>query len=114
LRTTLEAANRILREHYMADFNRCFQVTPEQAGSAFVPYRKADLDDIFCLPWQRTVNRDNTVSFENLHLQIKPVRWRGALAGCTVSAHQHLDATLSLATLNPTPDISLATKSGAL
>jgi transposase len=94
--TTLEAANRFLREHYMAEFNRRFQVTPEQAGSAFVPCRKADLDDIFCLQWQRTVNRDNTVSFENLHLQIEPVRWRSTLAGCTVTVHQHLQGTLSL------------------
>jgi transposase len=94
--TTLEAANRFLREHYMAEFNRRFRVTPEQAGSAFVPCRNADLDDIFCLQWQRTVNRDNTVSFENLQLQIEPVRWRGTLAGCTVTVHQHLDATLSL------------------
>src|ERR1700674_4609135 len=74
--TTLEAANRFLREHYVAEFNRRFQVQPEQTGSAFVPCRKAHLDDVFCLQWQRTVNRDNTVSFENLHLQIEPVRWR--------------------------------------
>src|SRR6202521_1984663 len=74
--TTLEAANRFLREHYRTEFNRRFQVQPEQTGSAFVPCRKAHLDDVFCLQWQRTVNRDNTVSFENLHLQIEPVRWR--------------------------------------
>ena len=94
--TTLEAANRFLREHYRTEFNRRFQVQPEQSGSAFVPCRRADLDNIFCLQWQRTVNRDNTVSFENLHLQIEPVRWRATLAGCTVTVHQHLDATLSL------------------
>src|SRR5580692_5951859 len=94
--TTLEAANRFLREHYVAEFNRRFQVQPEQTGSAFVPCRKAHLDDVFCLQWQRTVNRDNTVSFENLHLQIEPVRWRATLAGCSVTVHQHLDGTLSL------------------
>jgi hypothetical protein len=77
--TTLEAANRFLREHSIAEFNRRFQVKAEQAGSAFVPCRKADPDDIFCLQWQPTVNRDNTVSFENLHLQIQPVRWRSFL-----------------------------------
>jgi transposase len=94
--TTVEAANRFLRQHYMAEFNRRFQVKAEQAGSAFVPCRRADLDDIFSLQWQRTVNRDNTVSFENLHLQIEPVRWRATLAGCTVTVHQHLEGTLSL------------------
>jgi hypothetical protein len=38
------------------------------------------------------VNRDNTVCFENLHLQIEPVRWRATLAGCTVTVDQHLIA----------------------
>jgi hypothetical protein len=42
------------------------------------------------------VNRDNTVSFQNLTLQIEPVRWRGTLAGCAVIARRHLDGTLSL------------------
>jgi hypothetical protein len=42
------------------------------------------------------VNRDNTVSFQNLSLQIERVRWRATLAGCQVVVHQHLDQTLSL------------------
>src|SRR5216684_1434242 len=94
--TTLDAANRFLREHYIAPFNGRFQVKPAQPGSAFVPCRRADLERIFSLQWQRTVNRDNTVSFQNLHLQIEPVRWRATLAGCTLTVHQHLDGTLSL------------------
>jgi transposase len=94
--TSLDDANTFLRQRYIAEFNRRFQVKPEQAGSAFVPCRKAKLDEIFCLQWQRTVSRDNTVSFQNLHLQIEAVRWRATLAGCTVTVQQHLDATLSL------------------
>jgi hypothetical protein len=54
------------------------------------------LERIFSLQFERTVNRDNTVSFQNLTLQIEPVRWRATLAGCTVTVHQHLDRTLSL------------------
>ncbi len=42
------------------------------------------------------MNRDNTVSFQNLSLQIEAVRWRATLAGCQVMVHQHLDGTLSL------------------
>ena len=42
------------------------------------------------------MNRDNTVSFQHLHLQIEAVRWRATLAGCTVRVHQHLDGTLTL------------------
>ena len=93
---TMEAANVFLREHYIGEFNRRFQVKAAQPGSAFVPYRGKDLERIFSLQFERTVNRDNTVSFQNLTLQIEPVRWRGTLAGCTVIAHQHLDGSLSL------------------
>src|SRR6202795_251709 len=94
--TTLEAANAFLRTRYIAEFNRRFQVRAAQSGSAFVARRSRDLDLIFALQFERTVNRDNTVSFQNLNLQIEAVRWRADLAGCTVTVHQHLDGTLSI------------------
>ena len=93
---TLEAANRFLREEYMAEFNRRFQVAPRQRGNAFVPCRSRDLERIFSLQFERSVNRDNTVSFQNLSLQIERVRWRATLAGCQVVVHLHLNGTLSL------------------
>ncbi len=93
---TLEAANRFLREDYIAEFNRCFQVASRQRGNAFVPCRSRDLERIFSLQFERSVNRDNTVSFQNLSLQIQRVRWRATLAGCQAVVHQHLDGTLSL------------------
>src|SRR5438105_6082524 len=92
----LGAANRFLREHYIAEFNRRFQVAAAQRGSAFVPCRSRDLERIFSLQFDRSVNRDNTVSFQNLSLQIERVRWRATLAGCQVIVHQHLEGTLSL------------------
>ena len=52
------------------------------------------LDLIFALQFERMVNRDNTVSFQNLSLQIERVNWRWTLAGCTVIVHQHLDGTI--------------------
>ena len=67
-----------------------------ERGNAFVPRTGKDLDRIFSLQHARIVNRDNTVSFENLSLQIERVRWRATLAGCNVIVHQHLDGTLSI------------------
>jgi transposase len=94
--TSLEAANGFLREHYIAEFNQRFQRAAAQRGSAFLPCRRRDLNLIFALQFERTVNRDNTVSFQNLSLQIERVRWRASLAGCQTVVHQHLDGTLSL------------------
>ena len=61
-----------------------------------MPCRSRDLERIFSLQFERTVNRDNTVTFQNLSLQIERVRWRATLAGCQVVVHQHLDGNLSL------------------
>src|SRR5258705_4727926 len=46
---SLEAANVFLREHYIAAFNRRFQVAPAQRGNAFVACRGRDLDLVFSL-----------------------------------------------------------------
>jgi len=94
--TTLAAANVFLAEHSVAEFNRRFQVPAAQRGTAFVRCPRRELDLVFSLQFERAVNKDNTVSFQNLPLQIEPVRWRGTLAGCTVAVHQHLDGTLTL------------------
>jgi len=93
---TVEHANLFLRQEYIAKFNQRFQVPAAQKGSAFVPCRRRDLDLVFSLQSQRTVNKDNTVNFQNFNLQIEKVSWRGTLAGCTVTVHQHLDTTLSI------------------
>src|ERR1700758_915396 len=79
---TVEAANVFLREHYIAEFNRCFQVAAAQRGNAFLACRRRDLDRMFSLQFERAVNRDNTVSFQNLSLQIEAVRWRAARSRC--------------------------------
>lgn len=93
---TLEAANDFLRQHYIAEFNRRFQVPAQERGSAFVRRSSRDLDLIFALQFVRTVNQDNTVSIQNLSLQIERVRWRATLAGCSVLVHQHLDGTFTI------------------
>ncbi len=93
---SLEEANRFLREHYIAEFNRRFQVRAAERGTAFLPRRDQNLDLTFSMQFERAVNRDNTVSFQHLRLQIEPVRWRATLAGCTVKVHQHLDGTLTI------------------
>jgi transposase len=93
---TMAQANQFLRERYVAEFNRHFQVAAAQRGSAFVPCRSRNLNLVSSVQTERAVNRDNTVSFQNLSLQMQRVRWRATLAGCQVVVHQHLDGTLSL------------------
>jgi transposase len=94
--TTVEEANRFLREHYMAEFNRRFRVAATQSGSAFLPCRRKDLDQVFSIQQERTVAQDNTVTLGDRWLQIEAVAWRGTLAGSRVTVHEQLDETLTL------------------
>jgi len=93
---TLEGANAFLNEHYIAEFNRRFAVPAAQRGTAFLSCRHRNLEMVFTQRFERTVDRDNTVSFRNLVLQLERAEWRPTLAGCKVIVHQHLDTTLTL------------------
>lgn len=91
---TVEGANRFLREQYRAEFNRRFAVPAAEKGSAFVRTRRKDLEWIFCLQHERTVNGDNTIVLDNRVLQINKTRWRNTLAGCKVTIYEHLNGTM--------------------
>ncbi|MDE3179754.1 MAG: transposase, partial [Acidobacteriota bacterium] len=93
---SLEEANRFLRDRYIGEFNRRFTVAAAEPGHAFVSAKGRDLEQIFSIQHERTVNRDNTVSVENRVLQIEKSRWRTTLAGCRVRVCEHLDGQLSV------------------
>jgi transposase len=93
---TAEAANRFLREEYIAEFNQRFSVAASERGTAFVPLRRKDLDLVFSLQHERIVARDNTVSFANRVWQLERSKLRATLAGCRVTIHEHLDETISI------------------
>jgi transposase len=92
----IAAANQFLREQYISEFNQRFMVKAVERGTAFVPLKRKDLDLVFSLQHERTVNRDNTVSFANCSWQIERTKLRGTLANCKVIVHEHLDDTLSI------------------
>jgi transposase len=93
---TVEEANRFLREHYIAEFNRRFGVVALEPGTAFLPASGRDLDRVFSIQHERVVNRDNTVQLDQQVFQIEEVRWRGTLAGCRVILCEHLDGRLTI------------------
>lgn len=94
--TDMEAANRYLREHYLRTFNAEFMQPAMEEGSAFVPYVGRELDDVLCEQFERTVGKDNCVSFENLKLQIPADRARHHYVKVKVRVTRHLDGRLAL------------------
>jgi hypothetical protein len=94
--TRLEDANRLLREHYIAEFNEKFSVPAQERGTAFRPCGRRELDYIFSVQTERVVDKDNTVAIGERWWQIEKSRWRYSLAKQTVTIHQHLDGTISI------------------
>jgi transposase len=94
--TTVEGANAFLRERYMAEFNVKFTVAAAEKGTAFRRTSRTDLNWIFTVQTERIVAKDNTIAIADRSWQIDRSRFRSTLAGCTVTVHEHLDATISI------------------
>src|SRR5450631_3399083 len=94
--TTVEAANRFLRERYIGTFNEKFTAAPAEKGTAFRRSSRTDLDWIFTVQSERVVAKDNTVAIAERSWQLDKSRFRNTLAGATVTIHEHLDEKVSI------------------
>ncbi len=94
--TTVEGANRFLRDHYIACFNGQFTAAAQQKGTAFRRTSRTDLNWIFTVQTERVVAKDNTVAIGDRTWQIDKTRFRHTLAGSTVTIHEHLDGDTSI------------------
>jgi transposase len=94
--TTVEQANRFLRERYIGEFNARFMVKAKERGAALRHCNRRDLEWIFSVQTERVVAKDNTVAIRGQSWQIEKTRFRHTLAGCTVTVHEHLDGTVSI------------------
>jgi hypothetical protein len=66
--TDMDVANRYLAQKYLPAFNAEFMRPAPEEGSAFIPWKGENLDDILCEQDERTVSADNCVSFEGRKL----------------------------------------------
>jgi transposase len=93
----IEAANRFIREVYLAQHNARFAKPPELPDSAFVPVKDKDLlREVLCSQEERIVARDNTVSWGRLKLQLPESRLRPHYVKARVRVHEYPDATLAI------------------
>jgi hypothetical protein len=97
--TTMDDANRFLKEVFIPEFNERFTVATKEEHSAFVPWDKGCticLDDILCLQEKRTVGKDNTVSYRGEKWQIPDTKTRYSYAKTSVNVHEYADGSLSI------------------
>ena len=89
-------ANHYLEQHFIPDFNRRFTIKPAQPESAFVKLTGIELELVLSSKHERVVRNDNTVSFQNLILQLPSTRHRRHFVRCPVIVHQFANGTLGL------------------
>lgn len=94
--TTIVEANEYLKNIYMPAFNAEFAVSAASEGSAFVSWLNGNLDDILCEQYERTVRKDNCVSFEGLLLQIPKDHYRCHYNKVKVRIHRYVNGQLAI------------------
>jgi transposase len=95
--TTLDEANRYLREVYLPRHNEQFTVKPEiEDKTAYIPWIGIDLDEYLCHQEERVVQNDNTISYNTIRLQIPKDDIRNHYVRTTVQVRQYLDGRLSI------------------
>lgn len=93
--TTIEAANRFLKEHFVPAHNARFAVPAAEPGTAFVPF-VGDLAEVLCVQEERVVGNDNCVRHQGLCLQIPAQRHRHHFVKVKVRVHGYPDGRLAV------------------
>ena len=93
--TTMEDANRFLKEVYLPEHNARFVKVPEDEASAFVPFT-GNARDTLCVQEDRVVGNDNTVRYKGLVLQIAANRHRHHFVKAKVRVHDYPDGELAI------------------
>lgn len=88
---TMLDANRYLQQVFWPEWNRRFTVEAREGFSRYRPLKASeDLREILCMKFERHVNADHTVSFENERYRLLPGDL-GSLRKKTVTIHQYED-----------------------
>ena len=96
--TDMNKANQFLKETFLPAFNKRFSVKAQEIKSAFIAWNAThiELKDILCLQEQRTVSKDNTVSYKGNKLQIPQNSYRYSYAKTKVKVHEYVDGSIAI------------------
>lgn len=95
--STLEEANRYLRQEFIPKHNLRFSRSAKQPGSAYRSLPQGlKLKEIFCLKEERTVTADNTISYKGKFFQILPDEYRASFFKAKVEVREYLDGSINI------------------
>lgn len=93
--TTMDSANRYLKEVFIPEHNTRFGKPPADEASAFVSFA-GNIRDTLCVQEERTVGNDNTVRYKNLVLQIAADQHRHHFVKAKVRVHEYPEGKLAI------------------
>ena len=93
--STIDEANRFLRETFIPAHNARFRKAPTEETSAFVSFA-GNVRDILCVQEDRTVSNDNTVRYKNMILQIAADQHRRHFVKAKVRVHEYPGGDLAI------------------
>ena len=94
--TTMEEANRYIKDYYLPQFNEEFAVKAAEEGSVFIPYKQDDLLEQLCERYSRIVGKDNCVQFEGRILQIPANEYRMNFVKVQVQIRRYWNGRLGI------------------
>ena len=93
--TTIDAANRFLKDVYIPQHNARFIKVPADEATAFVSFA-GNIRDTLCIQEERVVSNDNTVRYKNLVMQIAADQHRHHFVKAKVRVHEYPDGGLAI------------------
>lgn len=94
--TTIEEANKMLKNYYIAEHNKKFNVKPKNSHDIHRDAKNYNLDTIFCCKEQRKVNNDATISFKNKWYQLLKQQNMQLKSRDSIDVYVNFDGTISL------------------
>ena len=94
--TTIEQANRYLEKEYRGRHNDEFSVAAASPETAYVQWIGKPLADILCVQESRIVQRDNTVHYDGMILQIPKNEYRHHYVRAGIQVRQYSNGSLAI------------------
>lgn len=94
--STMEEANKFVREIYLPKHNVRFAVKPKSETNLHKPVDGYDLDSILCLKEDRKINNDFTVSYKTRFIQLEEKQNTIVRPKNLVTICEHLDGTIEI------------------
>lgn len=93
--TSIEEANKYLRDVYIPAHNAEFMVAPEVSKKAYMPW-VGSLRDIMAYEVERVVQNDNTISYKGMNLQLCATEYRNHYVKTTVLVRDYPDGLIDV------------------